>query len=259
MQPHDTPEQIPTKQCTRCKERKPLTVFPSNKTCSGGREGVCNKCRAQRRKSGPPPELPTPAGFRRCTKCAELKPATIEYFNAGKRYKGGWRSQCKECERAYNERNKDRVRKRRSAHRAANKDRIAERYRIWAAANREHRNAYNRKYHAKQRAKTKADERAWYVGNTEEINTATRNRRARAFKAEGIHTADDVRRQHKAQRGKCYYCGVKVGKMYHVDHVIPLSRGGSNGPENIVIACQFCNTSKQSKMPHEWGGSNRLL
>ena len=49
---------------------------------------------------------------------------------------------------------------------------------------------------------------------------------------------------------------MKVGGDYHVDHVIPLILGGSNGPENLVIACPRCNLSKGAKMPHEF--SERL-
>jgi 5-methylcytosine-specific restriction endonuclease McrA len=41
--------------------------------------------------------------------------------------------------------------------------------------------------------------------------------------------------------------------------VVPLSRGGSNGPENIVIACPTCNLAKKDKMPHEWPEGGRLL
>jgi 5-methylcytosine-specific restriction endonuclease McrA len=61
------------------------------------------------------------------------------------------------------------------------------------------------------------------------------------------------------QRGKCHWCGEKVGRFYHVDHVVPLSKGGSNGPENLVIACAFCNISKHDRLPHEWSGSNGRL
>jgi 5-methylcytosine-specific restriction endonuclease McrA len=67
------------------------------------------------------------------------------------------------------------------------------------------------------------------------------------------------RDQYKAQRAKCYWCGINVGNVYHVDHVIPLSRGGSNGPENIVIACPHCNLSKSNRLPHEWEGNNGKL
>lgn len=50
----------------------------------------------------------------------------------------------------------------------------------------------------------------------------------------------------------CHYCGVK-GNRYggwgkpgrlEFDHVIPVELGGSNHPDNIVLACQHCNRSK---------------
>ena len=55
------------------------------------------------------------------------------------------------------------------------------------------------------------------------------------------------------QHGHCYWCGSKVGQHCHVDHVIPLSKGGSNGPENIVISCVACNLRKYDKLPQEFG------
>jgi 5-methylcytosine-specific restriction endonuclease McrA len=51
---------------------------------------------------------------------------------------------------------------------------------------------------------------------------------------------------------KCVYCGA-VDKL-SLDHYIPLSRGGANGPENLVTACQPCNSSKRDKTPQEWLG-----
>lgn len=56
------------------------------------------------------------------------------------------------------------------------------------------------------------------------------------------------------QKGKCYWCGAKTGDAYHIDHVIPLSAGGSDGPENMVAACAFCNLSKGAKHPMDFGG-----
>jgi 5-methylcytosine-specific restriction endonuclease McrA len=73
----------------------------------------------------------------------------------------------------------------------------------------------------------------------------------------GTHTAADVAAQRARQRGRCYWCHEKVGKSYHVDHVMPLALGGSNGPENIVIACISCNLRKSAKHPMDWAG--RLL
>ncbi|TDE86011.1 HNH endonuclease [Deinococcus sp. S9] len=80
--------------------------------------------------------------------------------------------------------------------------------------------------------------------------------RARKMAAPGRHTAEDVKRQLASQNGLCYWCQQPL-ETYQVDHLIPLARGGSNGPENIVCACQSCNSRKHAKMPWEFAG--RLL
>ena len=50
----------------------------------------------------------------------------------------------------------------------------------------------------------------------------------------------------------CQYCGNKFRtKELTFDHVIPRSRGGRTSWDNIVTACQGCNTKKGAKMPHE--------
>jgi len=53
-------------------------------------------------------------------------------------------------------------------------------------------------------------------------------------------------------RWQCQYCST-IFKTHELtfDHVIPRSRGGRTNWENIVAACQKCNTLKGSKMPHE--------
>jgi 5-methylcytosine-specific restriction endonuclease McrA len=42
-------------------------------------------------------------------------------------------------------------------------------------------------------------------------------------------------------RQTCRYCGVPAT---HVDHVLPISRGGPTHPDNLVAACQRCNLQK---------------
>ena len=71
----------------------------------------------------------------------------------------------------------------------------------------------------------------------------------------GTHTAAAVRSQYGRQRGRCYWCGKKVpwGKK-HVDHVVPLALGGSNGPENLVVSCVRCNARKGAKHPMDFAG-----
>lgn len=53
--------------------------------------------------------------------------------------------------------------------------------------------------------------------------------------------------------GICSYCGSDGPKMC-ADHVVPLSRGGSNDPENLVACCGPCNVSKSDRLLSEWSG-----
>ncbi len=46
----------------------------------------------------------------------------------------------------------------------------------------------------------------------------------------------------------CQYCGGEAPDVIlHVDHVVPVSEGGSNGITNLVTACVSCNSGKSNK------------
>ena len=49
----------------------------------------------------------------------------------------------------------------------------------------------------------------------------------------------------------CGYCGERGTKL-ECDHIVPVSRGGSNDDANLVTACFYCNRSKGGKMLAEW-------
>jgi 5-methylcytosine-specific restriction endonuclease McrA len=52
----------------------------------------------------------------------------------------------------------------------------------------------------------------------------------------------------------CYLCGKTTGrKNRHVDHVVPIARGGTHSIENLAMMCSDCNTKKGAKMPQEVG------
>ena len=59
-------------------------------------------------------------------------------------------------------------------------------------------------------------------------------------------------------RYRCQYCGRTMAELrpresLTRDHLIPLSRGGSNAWTNVVTACSPCNTRKGNRMPEEIG------
>jgi len=44
----------------------------------------------------------------------------------------------------------------------------------------------------------------------------------------------------KKEDGHCEHCE----NGFHIDHIIPVSRGGSNDYDNLQILCQHCNQTK---------------
>lgn len=84
------------------------------------------------------------------------------------------------------------------------------------------------------------------------IALANRRRRVRKLNADGHHTRHHIKALYDFQEGHCFHCDCNISARYEVDHWIPLSRGGSNWPENLRLLCRFCNRSKGDKMPWEW-------
>lgn len=73
-------------------------------------------------------------------------------------------------------------------------------------------------------------------------------KRARRLLAQGTHSASEIRELYKKQRGKCADCNRRL-KKYQLDHITPLSKGGSNAIYNIQLLCPGCNRKKYSKDP----------
>lgn len=186
--------------------------------------------------------------------------------------------------------NAESIRATRRQYRVDHHDTVIARERKYYATHREERNASSRKYYADNVEEQTAWQRQYYAEHSEELRmwarayyrehqehyldyaaqyrqshreqmrTWARNRLAREKDADGTHTSEDIEAQYARQRGKCFWrsvnedCTVSLKDGYHVDHVVPLSKGGSNGPENLVLACPTCNLQKHAKHPMEWSG-----
>ena len=70
--------------------------------------------------------------------------------------------------------------------------------------------------------------------------------RARFSKAERAAIA-------RSQRYKCMYCGVRLtSDNLQIDHMDPVSRGGSNDDENLQALCRRCNIRKGNHKDEEF-------
>lgn len=51
----------------------------------------------------------------------------------------------------------------------------------------------------------------------------------------------------------CHWCGTPTAKDgRHVDHIVPLRRGGPHAAENLCCSCPRCNCSKRDSLPEEF-------
>lgn len=184
-------------------------------------------------------------GEKLCYGCERIFPSTPEFFPRNKNYGDELHPHCKICAKEYAEQHKDDNEEYYRQYRIDNADHLKE----WRELHKDDKVEYDKQYLQTERGRM--------------VHLAKgHNRRTRKKKAQGNHTAQDIQTQHERQHGYCYYCQCKLGsnrRAFHVDHVVPLSRGGSNDPENLVIACPSCNISKHNKMPHEWVKGGRLL
>lgn len=181
---------------------------------------------------------------KQCASCQNLYPRSTYYFHRDKGRRDGLCHRCKQCAKE---------------HRRKHYQEHHEHYRKYARIHAEQCNQHNRKYRLSHKEKVKCYNAQYRAKNYERVLAWNRRREALRRGAIGTYTIQQIQEQYERQKGACYYCKVKVGKKYHIDHVVPISRGGSNDISNLVISCPTCNLRKNDKLPHEWLEGGRLL
>lgn len=95
----------------------------------------------------------------------------------------------------------------------------------------------------------------WKSKNRERLNAHSRNYKAKRRSLEGGScTPEDIQEILKLQKGKCAYCTKKL-KKYHLDHITPLSKSGTNSRSNIQATCAKCNQTKWNHDPIDFARS----
>lgn len=146
------------------------------------------------------------------------------------------------------ERNRDKIRERQRALNKLNRTDPVRRERL-----RKHRQASYQRHKAYRDAKNKA----WIEQNRDRalFNKRLRERRRNVFKNKAVGKCSWQQWLDRIQfyGWRCAYCFVGLSlKTVEVDHRMPISRGGSNWPSNLVPCCESCNCSKRNRTPHEF-------
>lgn len=190
-----------------------------------------------------------PSREKPCSKCHEVRP--LEEFSKHPGHRDGRQSYCKACGRAMVA-----ARYQRIGSEAYRRYESSERGRLvrdeYAAsdARRNSNNRYQRSEHGKLRTRKYLASLRGKLGG--KIRRA--RRRVRLAMAEGFISEEDFQ-ELLARYPQCAYCGAEFDpskKEPQLDHVVPISKGGSHALSNAVLACRSCNASKGNKIPHEW-------
>ena len=160
---------------------------------------------------------------------------------AAKKYRESHRKECNELAKIYYQ-NHPKYQKRQ-----------LKRLKVWMKNNQDKVKAARRRYNKDNKKRNNQLKYNWVKRNPEKrriINSMYITKRKRAM-GNGLVTVNDWMNILKKHNHKCAYCGCSNKKLT-ADHVIPLSRGGTHTPSNIVPACQSCNSSKSSFLLKEW-------
>lgn len=219
----------------------------------------------------------TPPPTKRCTRCGQDHPFAAMIRNA--RSKDGYGSRCKTCHNAWNREiamrdpEATRAYEREKARRLyrADPDKFRARHRQWYAENRAHCVEYATQWARDNPEKHKANERAYGRRHSARIV-----QRVKAWQTANPDRMRDHRRRTKALRrgageartfdrnliwerdgGRCHICGKRCAPdAWHLDHLIPLSRGGAHTPENVAVSHPTCNVRRHNTGPAQlrmWG------
>jgi 5-methylcytosine-specific restriction endonuclease McrA len=186
----------------------------------------------------------------------------------------------KKSRQIYYEKNKDRInsinRKRYAetvehrrewarAYKEANREKFIEKNRAWREANKDKIKVWSRESYERNIEARVAAEQARREIDRKSYNEIVRNRRAKApekhresallcahkrraqkLNAGGEFTREDIAALRVWQMDACAICGSGLRGKGHVDHIVALSRGGSNEPRNLQLLCQSCNCRKHA-------------
>lgn len=168
----------------------------------------------------------------------------------------------------YYAKNRDRIKPKNDAYRAAHRADAIIRAAKWRERNpgraakvqKEYRQANLDKcrqreseYRKRNPGKVKAVMSRWRKNNPERCRQLSAKKRA-IKKNAAVGDTKAIEKWEKTWRSrslvKCHWCERKfLGRKCHVDHVVPLSKGGPHILENLCVACENCNCSKHNKMP----------
>lgn len=201
------------KTCVVCQQEKPLDLFTLRKNRHGNlyRVSTCKGCRAESARAA---RKNNPDAVRAAARLCNAN-KTPEQKKRQAEYLTEWRSNNKDKISLY--RPKEVVQK------------------------------YSKTWYEKHKDSIKAKVSGYRKKNPEKVRALNQSRRG--LERSGKLSPDIIEKLMATQKGLCVCCRKKLGKDFHLDHIIPLSLGGTNTDKNMQLLKAKCNLQKNAKHP----------
>lgn len=167
-----------------------------------------------------------------CTKCERTLP--LDSFSIDNRAKSGRASACKECQ---------------LAHRKKTAGQINEYQRKWREKNAEKLRAHQKKYYETHKEDYLRRDREWRKNNPDKFRVLDANKKARrrGNLTTGYVPDGALEALMGAYGAVCMAPGCLSTGPLELDHVVPLTKGGSHDLRNLQLLCRTCNASKGNR------------
>jgi len=208
-----------------------------------------------------------------CSKCK--KELGTEMFFKDKTKKDGYRYNCKECDKKWRVENKDKTKgyrlnshyvvskevvskrnrkyynaEKKAEYYQANKKVISTKAKEYKSSNKEMFEMYGKEYRETHKEIATAYAKTYQKNNKEKFNIINERRRSKTKQLISTLTNQEWENIKAIFNNKCAYCGKE--KPLTQEHIVPVLKGGNYNKENILCACQSCNSSKGTKDYLKW-------
>jgi 5-methylcytosine-specific restriction endonuclease McrA len=249
------------KTCTKCGEWKPFEGFSKDKNKKYGLASHCKECVKKHRQKNK----------------EQIKEYDKQYYQKNieqkKQYYQENIERYKKNDKQYYQKNKERVREYHKQYYQENVEQYQKQKKRYRQENKIEINEKNKQYYQKNKERISEYAKQYYQENIEQIKKQSkryydsekgrevyyRNALKRRSNKNHIYFTPHKRKQIlERDNWECQSCGIKVHDRSsgdwntpdkaHIDHIIPISKGGNSEPNNLQTLCRTCNLSKHNKI-----------
>ena len=182
----------------------------------------------------------------------KIKSRNEEYYKENKEY-------FKEKAKENYHNNRDRRLRVHKIWASNNKEYIREENKKWRIENKDYLYEYNKKYKEENREQINKRDRTRNKTEARKISMLNKSHKRRTIEKRGDVSNSEIKKLLN-ESTKCYWCNKKLSNKKHLDHYIPLSKGGEHTLTNLVVSCPTCNLQKNAKDPYQFAQEiGRLL